>query len=285
MAQRRKGATMKTLLAVACCLLPLATISAQGVELRGTVRDPDARPIPGVVVRAPEARTLTDSLGRFVLRGLSGDSVRLELLGIGYRPLTLTVSIRASAAGLDLVMQLDRTVLPEIRTTGRPTKPAKYLGTTKYDGFFQRQKLGLGTFISREQIERMNAFHTVEILRGLPGINVNIGNGDPTDVDIRIPRCAGGSSRVTVWIDGQRLMPAGGQVGFDPEAGSGLGHPGRDYQLAEMLSRITPTGIEMVEVYRGASQIPGVFHWDGCAAIAIWTRYNRGADSAGGRPY
>ena len=132
----------------------------------------------------------------------------------------------------------------------------------------------MGTFISREQIERMNAFHTVEILRGIPGISVNIGNGDPTDVDIRIPRCAGGNSRVTVWIDGWMLMPS-----------RGGGHPGRDYALAEMLSRITPTSIEMVEVYRGASQIPGVFHWDGCAVIAIWTRYNRGADSAAGRPH
>ena len=271
------------LLPVACCLLPLASLSAQGIELRGIVRDPDARPIPGVVVRAPETRTLTDSLGRFVLRGLSGDSIRLELRGIGYRPLTVTVSLPAPVGGLDLVMQLDRTVLPEIRATARPTKPAKYLGTTKYDGFFQRQKLGLGTFITREQIERMNAFHTVEILRGIPGISVNIGNGDPTDVDIRIPRCAGGNSRVTVWIDGRMQLPSSNRVGIDPNAAS-QGRSGRDYDLAELLSRITPTGIEMVEVYRGASQIPGVFHWDGCAVIAIWTRYNRGADSVAGRP-
>jgi hypothetical protein len=268
-----KGAKDANEAPVACCLLPLAPLSAQGVELRGTVRDPDARPIPGVVVRAPEARTLTDSLGRFVLRGISGDSVRLELRRIGYQGLARTISLRALPGELELVLRPDAVVLPEIRTTARPTKPARYLGTTKYDGFFQRQKLGLGTFISREQIERMNAFHTVEILRGIPGINVNIGNGDPTDVDIRIPRCAGGSFRVTVWIDGQMLMPS-----------SGGGHPGRDYALAEMLSRITPTGIEMVEVYRGASQIPGVFHWDGCAVIAIWTRYYRGADSAGRKP-
>jgi len=265
---------MKLLLPAACCLVPLASLSAQGVELRGTVRDPDARPVAGVEIRAAESRGLTDSLGRFVLRGLSGDSVRLEFRGIGYRPLTLTVSLPAPVGGLDLVMQPDRTVLPEIRATARPTKPTKYLGTTKYDGFFQRQKLGLGTFISREQIERMNAFHTLEILRGIPGINVSIGNGDPTDADIRIPRCFGGSSRVTVWIDGRMQLTRSG----DP------GHQGRDIALAEELARITPSNIEMVEIYRGASQIPGVFNWDGCAVIAIWTRYNRGADSAAGRP-
>jgi hypothetical protein len=268
---------MKLLLPFACCLLPCTFLSAQGVELRGTVRDPDARPIARVEVRANQTQTLTDSLGRFVLRALSGDSVRLELRRIGYQGLTRTVSLRAPPGELELVMHPNAVVLPEIRATARAAKPAKYLGTTKYDGFFQRQKLGLGTFITREQIERMNAFNTYEILRGIPGINVSIGNGDPTNAEIRIPRCFGGNSRVTVWIDGKMQLPSS-SPGRDP------GHPGRDIDLAEHLARITPSNIEMVEVYRGASQIPGVFHWDGCAVIAIWTRYNRGADSAAGRP-
>ena len=268
---------MKPLLPVACCLLALAPLSAQGVELRGTVRDPDARPVAGVEISGGASRALTDSLGRFVLRGLAGDSVRLELRRIGYQALTRAVSLRAPPAELELVMHPDAVVLPEIRATARPAKPAKYLGTTKYDGFFQRQKLGLGTFITREQIEQMNAFHTYEILRGIPGINVSIGNGDPTDAEIRIPRCFGGNGRVTVWIDGKMQLPSS-SPGRDP------GHTGRDIDLAEHLARITPTNIEMVEIYRGASQIPGVFQWDGCAVIAIWTRYNRGTDSAAARP-
>ena len=111
---------MKFLLPVACCLLPLGPVTGQGVELRGTVRDPDSRPIPGVEVRAPEARTLTDSLGRFLLRGLSGDSVRLELRRIGYQALSRTVSLRAPPGELELVLHPDAVVLPEIRTTARP---------------------------------------------------------------------------------------------------------------------------------------------------------------------
>ena len=41
-----------------------------------------------------------------------------------------------------------------------------------------------------------------------------------------------------------------------------------------MLSRISARGIEMMEVFRGPGQIPAAFHWDGCAAIVIWTRDN-----------
>ena len=269
---------MKMLLTVACCLLPLATISAQGIELRGTVRDPDTRPLAGVEIRAAETRALTDSLGRFLLRGLSGDSVRLELRRIGFQALTRTISLKEPPVELELVLFPDPVVLPEIRTTARPAKPAKYLGTTKYDGFFQRQKLGLGTFISREQIERMNAFHTLEIFRGIPGIYVNVGNpGDPYSADIRLARCTG---KVSVWIDG-RLQIGGG---FD-RGNRGWPNPrALSTELAALLEQIAPAGIEMIEVYRGVSQIPGVFHWDGCAVIAIWTRYNRGADSTGGKP-
>jgi hypothetical protein len=270
---------MKTLLPVAWCLLPVLSAAGQGIELRGIVHDPDARPIPGVEVRAQEARGLTDSLGRFVLRGLSGDSVRLELRRIGYQALTRTISLREPPVGLELVLSPDPVVLPEIRTTARADKPARYLGTTKYDGFFQRQKLGLGTFISREQIERMNAFHTLEIFRGIPGIYVSVGNpGDPYSADIRLARCTG---KVSVWIDG-RLQIGGG---FDRGNGGSPNRRALSTELAALLEQIAPAGIEMIEVYRGVSQIPGVFHWDGCAVIAIWTRYNRGADSTAGRPH
>jgi len=163
--------------------------------------------------------------------------------------------------------------LPDIEVAARYAKPAEYSGTVKYDDFFRRQKLGLGTFISREQIEKMNAYHTLEILRGIPGVYVNPGNpGDPVSADIRMPRCTGEGNRlgkVTVWIDGQPVNEVG-DVGNRNQYPHGL----NSYLLAEQLERIAASGIEMIEVYRGASQIPGEFHWDGCAVIAIWTRHN-----------
>jgi predicted CoA-binding protein len=44
--------------------------------------------------------------------------------------------------------------------------------------------------------------------------------------------------------------------------------------VIETLSRINPSDIEMIEVFRGPSEIPGIYHWNGCAVIAIWTRWN-----------
>jgi hypothetical protein len=68
-----------------------------------------------------------------------------------------------------------------------------------------------------------------------------------------------------VFIDGVRQLPP------KLELASGLTE---DEPVIDMLSRISPSDIEMIEVYRGAGEIPGVFHWDGCAVIAIWTRWN-----------
>lgn len=46
--------------------------------------------------------------------------------------------------------------------------------------------------------------------------------------------------------------------------------------VGEMLDRIDPTQIELMEVYQGPGIIPGEFLDDSCAVIVIWTR-------AGGR--
>lgn len=119
----------------------------------------------------------------------------------------------------------------------------------------------------------MNAIHTVEILRGVPGVWVNAPSGTPDRLGLRFVRCSGAGSKVNVWIDGQLQMPQA------PPGRTEERVEGQD--VAEILSRITASGIEMVEVYRGASQIPGPFHWDGCAAIVVWTRYHRLADTSG----
>jgi hypothetical protein len=188
----------------------------------------------------------------------------------GYNAQPLRVDLSSGSWRGEILLKRGAFQLPDLEVAAKYAKPAEYAGTSKFDDFFRRQKLGLGTFISREQIERMNAIHTLEILRGISGVYVDVANpGDPASAEIRMARCQGDDHRVgkvTVWIDGVRQIE---QMGFD----SGL-HGAGSLKLAEMLSRVSASGIEMMEVYRGPSQIPGEFHWDGCAAIVIWTRYN-----------
>jgi outer membrane cobalamin receptor len=151
--------------------------------------------------------------------------------------------------------------LPEITVEAdRFAKPPRYAATTKYDDFFRRRKSGFGTFITREAIEKMNAFHTHEIIRNIPGVRVSSMSGDPETVRVSFVRCNGGRSNVAVYIDGQRLIPRGER--------------GQSGDVAEMLSRISAPQIEMMEVYRGTAEVPGELSEDACAAVVIWTRWN-----------
>jgi carboxypeptidase family protein/TonB-dependent receptor-like protein len=266
-------------------LIPILSmpLHAQADSVRavveGRVVDPDGASIAGAeVVWQGDKRSVSSRAdGSFSLTvPLRAETVIL-VRRPGYSAQALRVDLTTGMWRGTIVLTPGSLRLPDIEVAARYAKPAQYSGTTKYDDFFRRQKLGIGTFVSRDQIERMNAFHTLEILRGIPGIHVNVGiPGDPFTADIRIPRCESLDhklGKVSVWIDGQMLI----EPSHPPDERYRFGVGSVD--LAEQLQRISPAGIEMVEVFRGPSQIPGEFHWDGCAAIAIWTRYNPGPDT------
>ena len=260
-------------------LLPLllpTTLAAQADSVRavveGKVLDPVGAPLPQTEIlwQTDRRSVMSRADGSFSLVVPVREPTVILVRRPGYNAQVLRVDLSKGMWRGNIVLQPGSFRLPDVVVAARYAKPAEYAGTTKYDGFFQRRKLGLGTFISREDIEKSNAIHTLEILRGTPGIHVNVGNpGNPASADILMPRCEATPRRlgkVTVWIDGQMLQEQGGNDSGEHGIGSN--------NLAEMLARISASGIEMMEIYRGPGQIPGQFHWDGCAAIVIWTRYN-----------
>jgi len=258
-------------------LLPIALpvlLSAQADSLRavieGRIRDGDGRPVPEAEVlwRKGPLSTLSRADGSFSLVLPVRGEVVVLVRKPGFNAQALRVNLTEKSSWRGEILLLGGSYrLPDVDVEARLAKPAEYAATTKYDDFFRRKRTGLGRFVSRDDIERMNAFHTLEILRGVPGMSVTVGNpGDPASANIRIPKCTGHVGGVSVFIDGMRLnptrevVPTGRQMSF---------------VVAEQLQRIGPSNIEMIEVYLGASQMPAELHWDGCAAIAIWTRWNR----------
>ena len=245
-------------------------------RVSGRVIDPMRAPIPEAEVlwQGDRRSVLTRTDGSFALEFPARGEVVILIRRPGYNAQALRIDLRRTASWEgDIMLVPGSFKLPDIEVIAVNAKPARYANTHKYDEFFQRQKLGIGTFISREQIEKSNAMHTIELLRGISGIYTNVGNpGDPTSADIRFTRCSG-QSKVAVFVDGQMMI--GGGFNSRPTPGIRDSNP-RAYsvELAAQLERIAPSGIEMVEIYRGASQIPGVYHWDGCGVIAIWTRHN-----------
>jgi len=251
----------------------------QQVRLVGRVFDETRRPVERVevIINRRDVRAVTDAAGRFTLVVSSADST-VGFRRIGYHPMLLTLQPLPAPRDTILVELLRSPVeLPEVIASASPTKPLRYAGTTKYDEVFLRQKVGLGTLIPRSAIEGRLGASTYELLQGIPGVRT--WNGPPKR--IRFARCQDPAG-VTVFIDGVRQVPAATSSSpADAAAAAVLGRPpyrGLSFDeepVVEMLSRVNPSDIEMIEVFRGPSEIPGVFHWNGCAAIAVWTRWNK----------
>jgi hypothetical protein len=231
------------------------------VQVIGWVADDRRKPVAGVevIINRREVRTTTDAAGLFTITIGKADST-IAFRKIGYRPALLSIRPLPPAGDtIEVAMTPSPVQLPELIATAPAAKPLRYAGTAKYDEVFLRKKLGLGSFLMREDLERKFVMSTPELLQGLPGVRVLVGApGARGQNDVRVVRCPEPRG-IGVFIDGTRLIPKA-----DDEA-----------PIIDMLSRVNPAEIEMIEVYRGPGEIPGVYHWDGCAVIAIWTKWNK----------
>src|SRR6266536_1309167 len=193
--------------------------AAPAQRLVGRVFDETRHPIEGVevIVNRREVRATTDSAGVFQIEVSRTDST-LAFRRIGYRPMLFAMRPLPSPDDTILVQLAGGPVrLAEVVVSAEPDKPLRYAGTTKYDEVFLRQKVGLGTLISRDAIETRFGFATDELLRGVAGIH--IWNGPPKR--IRFTRCSepGG---VAIFIDGIRQIPSSSLGSTSGQSATGL---------------------------------------------------------------
>jgi len=239
------------------------TLSAQNpgtAQVRGRVTARSETPISAaeITLLGTGRSVLTDSAGRFQLQDLAPGRHVIQVRRIGFQAQYLAAKL---AAGEDkevaIVLEPGSYELPEIKVTARATKPIEYAWTTKYDDFFRRQRVGLGRYITREDIEFRKPFRTANLLAGIAGIKVNFRHLGASGTHVQFARCNLPGDVVSVWIDGwkQRYPESTG-----PAA------------IGELIDRVLPSQIEMIEVYRGPAEMPAEFLDDSCAAIAIWTR-------------
>jgi hypothetical protein len=233
---------------------PAAGQARAFAEIRGLVRTPSEVPVPGaeVSVLGDSLSALTDSDGRFVLKGVPPGVHVVRVRRIGYRAQYLAATLHAGEQQ-EVTIALTPGVyeLPELAVTARLAKPIEYAWTTKYDEFFRRKLVGLGRYISRQDIDKKAAAHTVELLLGVPGVQVYLGMPGVSPDGVRFSGCKTG---ISVWMDGWELRPVPGE---------GVG---------ELLERILPLQIEMIEVYTGPARMQAEHLGNSCGTIAIWTR-------------
>ena len=135
-------------------------------------------------------------------------------------------------------------------------------------GFFQRQKLGWGTYIEPAEIERRKPTDIADLLRSIPGLRLI---PDRTG-QWRVRMEGRGRHCVpTVYLD--RAVAEDGEataVGFVPG--------GRGPRVGVVLNEFVNTAqVRAVEVYQSGAEAPPGFHARGgpgggdCGVIVLWT--------------
>lgn len=233
----------------ATSLLAVASAGAQGPgSLTGVVTDPDGLPIFGAVVLLPGTgqETRTDDRGEFRFAGVQPGGLDIAARRLGYVPTSVFVNVAAGITPERVRIVL--TPLPAMldQVTVQRTR-MKYTG--RLAGYYQRleQRSG-GQFITRADIDRVEARSLSELLSSSPGISrVRLGSGGGA------VRMRGRSCRPLVWIDGVS-MPAG-EVDLDA------------FPLHTLHG---------VELYLGGSNAPIEYqaqnNRSSCGSIMLWSR-------------
>ena len=163
---------MKRQLHFLLALLLVWEIKAQGLNVSGTVWNPDqSMPLPGVniVLKGTSIGTVTDENGNFVLILPNTDSPKLVISFIGYKTRELSINPNQTA-DLRIVMEIDEVSLEEVAvvSTGFEELPAE-----RATGSFAK--------LDQELVDRRISTNIIDRLEDLtPGL---IFNRDRSDLD------------------------------------------------------------------------------------------------------
>lgn len=198
--------------------------------------------------------TTTDSLGRFMFQVPEAGRYRLRVRHPTYLPYEADSVQVGGGETVSVEVRLGRNVIP--------LEPLVVTARIRVDmtGFRgRRQGSGLGTFITREEIEARAAARTTDLLRGVPGVSVQFQRWGVAPAILM--RSGLGTCEPAIFVDGV-LAP--------------------QYRGSRLDDYLTPERIEGVEIYSSFSTAPVQYVSGTCGVILFWTQ--RG-DRGEGEPW
>jgi hypothetical protein len=225
----------------------LAGAARGTASVTGRVIDLEGRGAVGVTVslEGAGATTTTDSTGAFTLGSLPAGSWVLRARRIGHQPSDTALEL-ASGGRAQVRLRLGErmTELSAVVVEEEKISP----GLAKL-GFGERQKAGMGRFLTGDDIAKRGIFRTSDIFQGMAGIQVVPDGRGGFSLQ---GRGSGSSSCVSVFIDGF----------YTPDA------------TQDLDRTLPPEHIAGVEVYTGSNS-PEQFVAPGrreCATVVLWSK-------------
>jgi hypothetical protein len=230
-------------------------LDAQGRALvRGRVlTDSTELPIAGAAISIPRvhATALSDSLGRFALAGIEPGEHLVIVRRIGFAPASSVIRFAAGDS-----VDADFLLMPAVQQLSNVDVRGKRV-SAKLAEFEERRALGIGHFLTEEEITRRGSTKVSDVVRVLPGLLVVRLNGNG-DVYIASSRGAQSLRRA----GGSRPCPA--EIVLD-----GIPLSGTDVD-----NIVQPSDIAAIEWYAGAAQTPTKYNRtkNMCSVLVIWTK-------------
>lgn len=250
-----------------CLTIGTAQVArGQGRVIQGRVSDSTGMAVSyaGIYERSVGRIAATDS-GTFRLELKGKGRLRLEVRRIGFRPATIDLPAGGDTL-IGIVMSPVENMLPSM-----VIQVARTLRGLESRGFYRRMQerergVNVGHFITIEDIERRNPYRFTQMLDNLPGVRIIRLPVDQTncltdhDPACRVPVSVSSGCAMTVYLDGQRLNPLGGDACQAFARG-----------VDELVQSQHIAGIE---VYSSAGRVPAEFQSmvGRGGAILIWTR-------------
>lgn len=279
--RRSKSSELIAVIVAATLLGSIGRVASAQGEISGRVSAADGARPPVQGAEASIARlgrtAVSDSSGRFRLRDLPAGEHFVVVRAVGFKAESTWVTIaRDQVLSWDVVLvRATGTVLPErVITAPEGRAPAKLVE------FTERQKLGTGHFITRDQLAKAEGGlrQTGDLISQAPGVRVRRGSNKIWVASSRTTQagkcafCPGTPRDIAKedWAAGAR--PAcymdvyiDGALAFDSR------HP--ENGLFD-VNTIPPEHISGIEVFTSAGQIPAKYNrtGNGCGVLLIWTR-------------
>ncbi len=234
-------------------LRPLYLGSATTTRVAGVVtREGSTRPVADATVSVPGGPSArTNAKGEFVLDAVPAGSRTLDVRAMGFYPERLTVDAVEGAPRVDVGLRSFRSVLDTVKVL------ANYQRYSLRRELNERQRMGIGRFITEQDIARRRPVVLSDLLMATPGLFVSRQTGLQQNVSMRgifSDRCA-----PSLFLNGFAMFLA--DFGSAP------------FSFADLDAMVNPEDVLAIEVYR-SGEVPPVLAagMTGCGAIAVWTR-------------
>jgi hypothetical protein len=258
---------MRRILFLSPALLALAT-AASGQTLRGKVLDAaSGEPVAQAAIAAQDsaghtvgrARSAAD--GTFAMPLRAAGVFHLDATRTGYQPAhtqALPVDVRETVE-VELRVSATPVSVAPLTVTARQAPPHRR--SLEMNGFYDREKTGLGRFLRREDFDRATTTLAEALTKAQGTYLIDAGarqfiafSRSSASVSLRF--ASTNPCLPKVYLDGTRA-PYGGQM--------------------DINSIVSPSQVEAVELYRSTAEIPPQYGGSDatCGVILIWTRHEQ----------